>query len=108
MKNFIQDGNVLPLTAPRAVAAGEGFQVGSLFAVATAAAASSAAVEGCITGVYSLTKVSAQAWTVGAAIYWDNTAFNCTTTVGSNKLIGYAVEAAVNPSSTGIVRLSGN
>ena len=71
MKNFIQNGDVLPLLAPRAVAAGEGFQVGSLFAVATAAAASGAAVEGCITGVYSLTKVSAQAWTVGAAIYWD-------------------------------------
>jgi predicted RecA/RadA family phage recombinase len=40
-------------------------------------------------------------------IYWDNTAKECTTTVGSNKLIGTAALAATNPSSTGTVRLNG-
>lgn len=107
MKNFVQPGNSLALAAPRAVASGEGFQVGSIFAVALHAAASGATVEGACEGVVTLAKVSAQAWTVGVAIYWDNTAFNCTTTVGSNKLIGYATVAAVNPSPTGTVRLIG-
>lgn len=107
MKNFVQVGATLALIAPRAVASGEGFLVGTMFAVAQHTAAISATVEGARLGVFTLTKVSAQAWTQGAAIYWDNTAFNCTTTVGSNTLIGYAAEAAVNPSAVGTVVLRG-
>lgn len=105
MKSFIQPGDSVAFPAPRAVVAGEGFLVGSQFAVAMHDAANGATVEGSCKGVYSLAKVSAQAWTVGALIYWDNTAFNCTTTVGANTLIGTAVAAAINPSPTGQVRL---
>lgn len=107
MKNFVQRGDVLSLTAPYAVAAGAGLLVGSLFAVATSAADNGAAVEGALTGVYDLAKVSAQAWTAGAKIYWDDTAKNCTTTSSGNTLIGVAALAAANPSATGRVRLNG-
>ena len=107
MKNYVQDGNVLTLTAPYDVASGAGLLVGSIFAVATAAALSGATVEAQITGVVDLAKVSAQAWTVGALIYWDNAAKNATTTASTNKLIGTAAAAAANPSSAGTVRLNG-
>jgi predicted RecA/RadA family phage recombinase len=40
-------------------------------------------------------------------IYWDDTAKNFTTVSTSNKIVGVAVAAASNPSSTGIVRLNG-
>ena len=107
MKNYVQRGDVLSLTAPYAVAAGAGQLVGSLFAVATSAADNAAAVEGATTGVFDLPKVSAQGWSVGAKIYWDDSAKNCTTTSSGNTLIGAAVAVASNPSATGRVRLNG-
>jgi predicted RecA/RadA family phage recombinase len=57
-------------------------------------------------GAFTLPKTSAQAWTLGAVIYWDGTP--CTTSDGSgaNTRIGHAVAAADNPSATGVVRLS--
>jgi predicted RecA/RadA family phage recombinase len=57
--------------------------------------------------VGDLAKVSAQAWTEGAKIYWDDTAKNFTTTSGGNTLAGVAAAAAANPSATGKVRLDG-
>jgi predicted RecA/RadA family phage recombinase len=91
----VQDGDVLTLVAPYDVASGSGLLVGSVFGVAKFAASSGANVEAAVEGVYEFAKVSAQAWTQGALIYWDNAAKNCTTTVGTNKLI-VAVAAAAN------------
>jgi len=108
MKNYVQNGEVLSLLAPYAVASGAGFLVGSIFAVATSAADNGAAVEGITTGVVDLAKVSAQAWTVGAKVYWDDTAKNVTTTASGNTLIGVAVAVAANPSTIGRVRLNGS
>jgi len=107
MKNYTQAGERLTLSAPYDVVAGAGLLVGSIFGVAITDALSGASVEAAVEGVYTMAKVSAQAWTVGALIYWDNTAKNCTTTVGTNKLIGVAAAVAANPSSTGSVRLNG-
>lgn len=107
MRNYVQTGETLTLTAPYQVASGAGLLVGSIFAVATGDAANGAVVEGRTVGVYDLAKVSAQAWTVGALIYWDDSAKNCTTTSSGNKLIGTAAAAAANPSATGRVRLNG-
>lgn len=107
MRNYVQPGETMTLAAPYQVAGGAGLLVGSIFAVATGDAANGAAVEGRIVGVYDLAKVSAQAWTVGALIYWDDSAKNCTTTSSGNKLIGVAAAAAANPSATGRVRLNG-
>lgn len=108
MKNYIQDGNVLSLTAPYDVAAGAGFKVGSIIAIATSAALTGAAVEGLTAGVVEVAKTSAQAWTVGAKVYWDDTAKEFTTTSTSNTLAGVAVAVATNPSATGRVRLNGS
>jgi predicted RecA/RadA family phage recombinase len=107
MNNVIQDGKVLTLTAPYAVASGAGALVGSIFAVATAAVANGASGEFQRLGVFELAKVSAQAWTVGAKIYWDNTNKQCTTTSSGNTLIGVATAVAADPSSTGYVLLDG-
>lgn len=108
MKNYVQPGQTLTVTAPYAVASGAGVLVGSLFGVATAAAALSATVEIETEGVFDLVKAGSQAWTVGARIYWDDTAKNCTTTAASNKLIGVAVAAVGSGAgeTIGRVRLS--
>jgi predicted RecA/RadA family phage recombinase len=109
MKNYIKSGDVLTLVAPAGgVVSGNFYLIGTMLVCATTTAAATENFEGRTVGVYDVPKVSAQAWTVGARIYWDSTAFNFTTTVGSNTLVGVAVAAAVNPSATGRVRLNGS
>lgn len=107
MKNYVQDGVNITVAAPAAVTSGAGVLVGTLFGVASTDAAESAQVVIVTTGVFELPKTSAQAWTVGAALYWDNTNKVVTTASSGNTLIGKAVAAAANPSATGIVRLDG-
>jgi predicted RecA/RadA family phage recombinase len=108
MKTYAQKGETLTLTAPYDVASGAAFKVGSIIAIATSAALSGATVEGLTEGVVDVAKVSAQAWTVGAAVYWDDTAKLMTTTSTSNTLAGVATAVAANPSATGRVRLNGS
>lgn len=106
MKNFIQPGRIVPVIAPADVKSGDLVMVGKLFGVASSDAVSGASVELCTEGVFTLPKVSAQAWTQGAAIYWDAGEAKATTTASTNTLIGHAAEAAANPSAAGAVRLS--
>jgi predicted RecA/RadA family phage recombinase len=106
-KNYIQPGDVVTVAAPTGgVASGAGVLVGSLFGIAATTAAQGAPVEIVTTGVFTLPKLSAQAWTVGARIYWDDTNKHCTTTASTHKLIGVALAVADNPSAIGVVRLS--
>jgi predicted RecA/RadA family phage recombinase len=109
MRNYIKTGDTLTLVAPSGgVVSGNFYLLGTMLVCATTSAAATEVFEGRTVGVYDVPKVSAQAWTVGARVYWDNTASNFTTTVGSNTLVGVAVLAAGNPSSTGRVRLNGS
>lgn len=107
MKNFVQDGNVLTLPAPYDVVSGAGFQVGALFAIATADAAAGTQVEGSLKGVFTLSKTAAQQWTVGARVYWDDANKRCDSDSTKGGLIGVATVAAANPSTVGNVRLNG-
>ena len=108
MKNFVQMGATLALAAPYDRLSGQGMLVGSIFGVASYDALSGAVVEAQVVGVFDLAKTSAQAWTVGAKVYWDDTNKVCTSVSTSNTLIGVAVAAAANPSATGRVRLNGS
>jgi predicted RecA/RadA family phage recombinase len=107
MQNFIQPGDTLTLIAPYNVASGAGLLVGKLFGVAAYTALSGAEVEARLKGVFELPKTSAQAWSQGADIYWDDTNKVATTTSSGNTLMGKAAKAAANPSDTGVVRLNG-
>ena len=108
MKNFVQDGECLTVTAPHDLASGDGCLVGTaLFGVAAHDALSGASVQIALEGVFTLAKKSAQAWAAGDRIYFDNAARECTSVATGNVLIGVAVEAAANPSATGTVRLNG-
>lgn len=91
MRTFVKEGDVVPVTAPRTVVSGDGVLVGLLFGVATTAAASGAVVEVVTEGVVSLPKVTGTAINEGVRVFWDNTAFNVTTTATSNLCIGVAI-----------------
>lgn len=108
MRNFVQPGNTVTVTAPYSVDSGNGVLVGSLFGVAATSAAETTQTEIVTEGVFELPKVQAQAWTVGQPVYWDATAKLCTTTATDNTRIGVALAAAANPSGNGRVRLNGS
>lgn len=114
MKNFLSPGHAVTVPAPAAVKSGDGVLVGSLFGVANADADNGDNVVLSTSGVFILPKKSAQAWTVGAPIYWDDENGEATTaaddggtpTATAFVQIGHAVATASNPSATGTVRLS--
>lgn len=108
MNNFVQEGDVVTLTAPSGGAvAGTGELIGSLFVVPLFSAAEGAKFEGQVTGEVTHAKTSAQAWTEGAKIYWAAGSSVMTTTSAGNTLVGVAAAVANNPSATGKVRLDG-
>lgn len=109
MKNYIQPGSVLSVTAPAAVVSGTLVKVGVLCGVAQHSADSGDPVEIALQGVFELAKTSAQAWTEGQAIYMVPGTLLCTTaTTAGNLFIGVAAAVAANPSGTGLVRLNGS
>ena len=93
MKNFVQPGENITVSAPYALASGAGALVGALFGVAANAAENGATVVLKTEGVFDLPKVGSQAWTVGAKVYWDNTNKYLTTTSAGNTLVGVAMAA---------------
>jgi predicted RecA/RadA family phage recombinase len=109
MKNYVQPGNTITLTAPYAVTSGDGLLVGAIFGVAAGTAILGDPVETAVEGVYDLKKVASQAWAAGDKIYWDNTAKQTTKTLTSNTLIGVATEAVAGGATDliGRVRLNG-
>lgn len=108
MKNLVSDGKMLPITAGADVESGKGVLQGATFGVAAHKALSGETLILALEGVYELDKAGSQSWTLGAKIYWDNTAKNCTTTSTSNTLIGVAFAAAGSSDTTGKVRLNGS
>lgn len=109
MKNFVQHGHALTITAASAVASGGGVLVGALFGVAAADIAAGADGVINVTGVYDLPKAPSQAWAVGERVYWDAGAGRCTTVATENTLIGAAALAVGGGAgeTLGRVRLNG-
>jgi predicted RecA/RadA family phage recombinase len=107
MQNYLGDGDVITITAASPVVTGQGLLTGAMFGVCLASAAVGQPIVLWIKGVYQLPKNSADVWTLGQLIYWDNTAMLATSTAGGNTKIGAATAAAANPSSVGNVRLNG-
>ena len=105
MKNFVQPGKTITLTAPYDVVSGKGLQVGAIFGVASADALTGAVVEATLTGVFDLTKAASQAWSVGDKIYWDNSTKVATKTVPGNTLIGVAVQQVAGGAADTIGRV---
>ncbi|MEG0064712.1 MAG: DUF2190 family protein [Pseudomonas sp.] len=118
MKNFVQAGSILDLTVPAGgVVSGTPVKIGVFLAVpqctvtaaeVTAAGAGVLEFAGKIDGVFEFTKISAQAWAEGDLIYFNNTSgFMTNVSATGVFLVGAATAPALNPSSTGIVRLNG-
>ena len=106
MKNYIQDGDNLDLVAPRNLTSGDGFIVGSIFAVASTTVSSGDSVVGCTDGVYAITKKSATVFAVGDKVSWDNTNHYCDAPGTGLFPIGLCTVAAGNGATTVAVKLN--
>lgn len=107
MKNYVQPGSNLTLPAPGAVSSGDGVLVGAIFGIASYDAAQNADVVIATQGVFTMPKVSTDAFAIGGAVYWDDAQALVTVTTAGNTKIGVAVTAAGNPSGEVAVRLNG-
>lgn len=108
MKTFSQTGDVLTFTAPTGgVVSGTGVKIGDILVIATVTAAQTLPFTGVRSGVVSHAKLSAQAWTEGQQVNWDDTNKRFTTVTTGNFRAGVAYAVAANPTATGLVVLSG-
>jgi len=108
MKNFVQPGHYLDLVAPSGgVVSGTAYLIGALLVVAQHSAAEGDGFVGVPDGVFTLPKKSTDTPGQGAALYWDNTAKELTTTASGNTKVGAAVKAAGSGETTVVVRLNG-
>lgn len=109
MKNFVQPGDTISVTAPYTVLSGAGCLVGILFGIAAFDATSGSAVELATEGVFDITALSTDtaSGTTLVAAYWDDTNKRITTTSASNTKVGVIVAAKTNGQTTARVRLNG-
>lgn len=105
MKNYRSEAAPVTIDAPANVTSGQGLLVGTLFGVVANTAASGAKVGLHVDGVFELPTAAAQAWTAGAAIYWDDTNKVATTTSSGNTFIGRAPIAKGSTPVLGLVLL---
>lgn len=107
MKNYVQKGETLTIPAPEDIVSGQIVAVGGLIGVAAGDAANGENFDLVTEGVFALPKVSTDAVTIGATLYFDASAGVVTTDAdsGANSRIGLAVTAAGNPSASVNVKL---
>lgn len=106
MKTFIQNGDVITVTAPSGgVASCDGVIVGSLFGIAAFTAAEDEAVEIATRGVYILPKNPTAVIAVGAQVAWDATEKRIDLPGTGLYPVGVVTEAASNGITTVRVRL---
>ena len=75
MKTFIQNGDVITVTAPAGgIVSGNGIIVGNLFGIATCDALEGEYTEIATTGVFDLNKDAATVIGQGDRVAWDDTA----------------------------------
>lgn len=110
MKNYVQPGDVLTLTAPANVSSGALVAVGQIIGVAAGDALTATNVQVKTTGVFSGLRALNGASTsaaVGANAYFDATNSNVTISATSNAKIGVFMVAKANADTSATIRLNG-
>ena len=108
MKNYIQDGDILTVTAPAAVASGDFVQVGRIRGVAVTAAASGAQVELQTTGVFEIPKAGSEEFaTLGLPVYCvlSGNGVKTVTTASTTANVLVGINVATSGAVTGNLRV---
>ena len=107
MAEYFQRGEALDYTnaGSAKIEAGDVIVLGTKIGIAGCDIAVGAVGSVHVEGVYKFPKATG-AITIGAAVYWDATNENITTTSTSNTLAGYAAAAAVSADTTVLVKIN--
>jgi predicted RecA/RadA family phage recombinase len=105
MKNFIQQGRSIEITAPYAATTGGGMLLGTLFGVVADTVGSGATAEIVIEGVFDIAK-DASVFSAGDLVYWDDTNKVVTSTATGNRTVGRAIQAQLTGDATCRVHLN--
>jgi predicted RecA/RadA family phage recombinase len=110
MKNFVQEGEYLRMTAPYAVSSGGGALVGATFGVAVTDLANAEVGVFALEGVYTLTKATGASTggAQGAKAYWIAADKKVTAASSGNTLIGVFAATCADGDATANVRLNGS
>lgn len=103
--NYVQPGDTLTIPAPADVVSGGVVIAGEIIGIAQGDALTGAPVDVALSDVWELAKVGANNFTLGASVYWDDTANLATTTASGNTKIGVAVATGGASTATVKVRL---
>lgn len=106
MTNYVQPGNVIPVTLAANISSGDALAIGTVVGVATCSGVIGQVVNFSLEGVYELPKASG-AMTIGAVLYWDATANNLTTTALNNTEAGICFEGVGSSATTVKIKLKG-
>ena len=109
MKNEVQTGDYIEITAGATIASGDLVQFGSLHGVAVADIASGALGTITLKGVFTfpkLTGASGDACTAGGPVYFSSGSVSGSDSSGTRKLVGHSLAAANQAATTVVVRLA--
>lgn len=106
-QNFVCEGDVLQLPISATVTTGSPIVVGSRIGVALGSGVSGDTIRVAMEGVFTCPKLTGAAITVGAVVYWDDTAKKMTVTAGSNLVAGYCYAAEASGATTVQVKFLG-
>jgi predicted RecA/RadA family phage recombinase len=106
MNNFKHKGLTLDLVAPAGgVVSGKTVKIGAIIAIPGASVPEGKPFAGTVEGVFDVDAKTAQAWSAGAVLHWDDTAKVYTTTATNNTKAAYAVADKDAAAAVGRVKL---
>ena len=109
MKNHVQEGDYIEITAGSNIASGDLVQFGNLHGVAVTDIANGEKGNICLEGIFTLPKLTAaagDACTAGGPVYFSSGSVSGSDSSGSRKLVGHAMAAANQAATTVVVRLA--
>lgn len=98
--NYQQPGSAIDYPTSSAIAAGQVVSLTTRIGVAGTDIPASAVGSLYVKGVFAMPKAASTAIAIGAAVYYDASADNITTTAASNIPAGWAIAAAAESDTT--------
>ena len=100
MRNFIQVGNTISVTAPATVTSGDPVMINDLFGIATSDAASGKPLELLVAGVVRVPATGTI--NPGDAVFWDGSAVTTDDATGANPRVGHATTGVLSDGSANV------
>lgn len=103
---FYQDGKRIDIVQSNDIESGDVVLIGELIGVQINQIKKDEKGSVAVSGVFQVVKKSADTFTAGQKVYWDNTLKQATSTASGNTLMGITVAQAGSSDSTVLVKIN--